>query len=208
MIIPIAVPALGVAQVHGDARRQRAIGHLAGGPEIEAQRARAEVEHDVVQRRSCAASEILEPLQVVLLGREPALAVEVAAERGGRSGVGRAEAAVLEGCEPELHAGASEADGRVRAADRGADQAVDGSLGLVLALPSRLVAGAHGPEGAHPTLIGVGAERAQQHPDAAHPVDQRVVHLDVDREAVVLEALDQVELPERPVQIELVRVEA
>ncbi len=57
-------------------------------------------------------------------------------------------------------------------------------------------------------LLGIAGQRAHYQPHPAHPVDERVVHLAVDREAVTFQALDQVDLPQRPVEVELVAVQA
>ena len=66
---------------------------------------------------------------------------------------------------------------------------------------------ADGPERRQPARIGIGRQRAQDQAYPADAVDQRVVHLDVDREAVLLESLDQVQLPQWAVQVELVAVQ-
>ena len=145
--------------------------------------------------------------EVVLLGREPPLALEVAAEGRFGSHVGGAERAVVQRCPAELDAGPAEGDRGLGPAERGAEDRVQWAA-AGLRRPRRPRPGADRPEGPHSTLLGIGAQRAQDQPDAADAVDQRVVHLHVHREAVALEALDQVDLPERPVQVELVAVQS
>ena len=170
----------------------------------------AQVEDEVVERAVAGLGDLLHLLEVVLLGGEAALAAEVAAERRAGGRVGGAEPAVLERGLAELDPGPAEPDGCARAVDRAAEQRVERTAAVVLLVfgPAAAPALADRPEGAHLALIRVEAQRAQQHPDPADAVDQRVVHLHVDREAVALEALDQVHLPQRPVQVELVAVQA
>ena len=56
-------------------------------------------------------------------------------------------------------------------------------------------------------LRRVGGEAAGKQPHPAVTVDERVVHLDVHREPVALEPLDDVQLPQRPGQVERVAVQ-
>ena len=57
-------------------------------------------------------------------------------------------------------------------------------------------------------LARVARERSQHHAHPADAVDEAVVDLRVKRKAVVFEALDEVQLPQRTVHVELVAVQA
>jgi hypothetical protein len=72
---------------------------------------------------------------------------------------------------------------------------------------TRTLAGADGPEGGHVALGAIGRERAHDQAHPADAVDERVVDLAVHREAVSFEPLDQMHLPQRPMEIELMAVQ-
>jgi hypothetical protein len=69
-------------------------------------------------------------------------------------------------------------------------------------------AAAHGPGRRLAARIRIGREHALQHAHAADAVHQRVMHLHVEREAVVFEPFNDVRLPQRAVEVHRVRVQA
>ena len=176
--------------------------------EVLAERRPAEVEDDVVQRALAGRGEILHPLEVVLLRGEAALAPERAAQRGSRRR-DKASEGPLSSIDARVSCSAARlSPAAVETPPRAAEATPLSGL-AVRALASRaLAAGADRPEPGHVAPVGVGRERAEDQAHPADAVDQRVVDLHVDREAVALEPLDQVNLPEGPVQVELVAVQA
>ena len=56
-------------------------------------------------------------------------------------------------------------------------------------------------------VLRIGGQAAAQHPHRAVPVDQSVVDLHVQREAPAFEALDHMQFPRRPRQVEVVAVQ-
>jgi hypothetical protein len=61
---------------------------------------------------------------------------------------------------------------------------------VVSAAGLRTRARADRPERSHSAFVRIGRKRAHDHPHPAHPVDQRVMHLAVDGEAIAFQSLD------------------
>ena len=96
---------LGLAQVDGDACRERALGHARVLAEVAAQGAAAQIEHDVVERAGGRVRQRPHAAERVLLGGEAPLPAEASAEGRGGCAVGSLQA-------PVVHARQREVQGR------------------------------------------------------------------------------------------------
>ena len=198
---------VGLAKVDGDPRRQRAVGQMRVLGQVAPQRGTREVQDDVVQRAVGGPRQTLHALELVLLGRESALAGDPLAEhRIGRT-VGRLERARIHRRQREIETGAREPRRHGGALAHQAERRSERAVSVRRALADRPAPFGHGPEGRRARLRRVGRERAHDQAHAADAVDQRMVDLAVHRETVAFEPLDQVHLPERAVQVELVAVQ-
>ena len=155
----------------------------------------------------------LHALELVLLGREAALSGDPLAEHRLRPAVGRLQRARVDGGEREVEPGAREPRRRGCALAQRAPSGTRSGSEDPSSSSVSVSRGARAPsatvqkEGV-PGSFGSLRERAHDQAHAADAVHERVVDLAVHREAVAFEALDQVDLPQRPVEVELVAVQS
>ena len=194
------------AHVDRDERDQRALGQLLHVGEEPAQPTRADRHEHVVERRAAGLGDGAQPAEVVLLGREPPGLADPAVQHRVRRLVrrdraGRGAPAPQLGLDERLGDRGRRADRRRQTAhDRG--EVTDrvglarGPLALGEAEEERVLA-----------VVGVLRQAALEQPHPGVAVDEGVVDLDVGREPVARQPLDDVQLPRGPAEVERVGVQ-
>ncbi len=187
-------------QRHRHHRDQRRVGQGVQALQVAPQGARAHREHDVVDGRLGRLAHLAHLLHRPRLSREAPGAgdrhVEHRLRRRERQRAALLVDPAVDGARQRGHQPgglAQHVQGTVQ--DRGRQVDLRAFTGPAFGQVRR-------PRRGHVAPVGVGAVGARQQPQRGHAVDQGVVHLEVDRVPAVVEAFDQVDLPERTVPVE------
>ena len=192
--------------------RERPLGQLADLAQVTAQRPAADREHDIVDRHVGVRRQRLEFAQRVELGGIAPLRLDPAVEhrrrrreRQARRTGGRTRA--LEHAAHDTREARQRAHLLGRAAHKLRDRAIEPRADFArraFAAFFRL----HGPERWPVHVAGVIGQRARELAHAGDAVDQRMVQLDIDREPVAFQPLDEMRLPRRVAKIQWMTVQA